>query len=155
MTVSRWSRRFRPSGTSALTDAWADVAAADRVPPELRTDEPDAGYSHLAAPRALSSAVRHLYAVRLAGGDRGRYRQVTSVGVGYTTDTLHGNVFDAYVAWLHHLEQAYPGVLDRLVAAYRAADAAPVTHSLGKPSFTEVIDAYDARAAALEGRINQ
>jgi len=140
------------AASAALKAAWDGVAAADRVPPELRTSEPDGGYRHLAGPHVLRAAVRHLYAVRLAGRDPGRYRQVTQVGLRFTLDALHRDMFEAYVAWLDHLEATYPGRLDRLVAAYRAADAAPITGDMRrewKPTFSEVIDAYDARAAEI------
>jgi hypothetical protein len=140
------------AASAALQAAWAGVPDADRVPPELRTNEPDAGYHHLAGPRVLQGAVRHLYAVRLAGRDPDRYRSITQVGLRFTLDTLHRDTFDAYVAWLDRLELAYPGLLDRLVAAYRAADAAPITGDMRrewKPTFSEVIDAYDARAAEV------
>jgi hypothetical protein len=152
MTASRFGTRFGSAEAAALERAWAEVAEADRVPPELRTSEPDAGYARLAGPRVLSAAVRHLYAVRLAGRDQDRYRRLTQVGLRLTLDSLHSDIFDAYVAWLDFLETSHPGVLDRLVAAYRHADATPITADLRrgwKPTFSEVIDAYDARAAEL------
>lgn len=153
MTTSRVGSRSGSAASDLLEAAWKGVANADRVPPDVRTNEPDAGYSHLAGPRVVGYAVRHLYAVRLAGRDPDRYRRLVQVGLRFTLDALHRDTFDAYVAWLDHLEATHPGLLDRLVAAYRAADASPITGDMRrewKPTFSEVIDAYDARAAELK-----
>lgn len=148
MTDGRLADIANVASSEGVAEAWEGVAEADRVPPNLRTDAPDRGYSRLAGPVVLRGAVRHLYAIRLAGRDPERYRQITKVGLRFTVDTLHRGEFDAYVAWLDDLELRYPGRLDVIVAAYRGASAREPGWT---PTFDEVLRAYDELAAQTSG----
>lgn len=132
---------------AGLEAAWSGIAEADRVPPPLRTDAPDRGFSRLSSPGQLRTGVRHLYAIRLARRDLDRYRRITRVGLRFVLDTLDAGEFAEYVEWLDDLEGRYPGKLDVLVAAYRAASP-PEPSWL--PGFDEVVRAYEERAAALD-----
>lgn len=126
--------------------AWEGVAEADRVPPTFRTNEPDKGWSHISSLGQLRTAIRHIYAIRLADRDPTRYRQITAAGLRWSLDSLNGKHFAEYVAWLDLLETKYPGKLDQIVAAYRQNSPSRTAYVV---TFDEILRAYEENAARL------